>query len=72
VYLSQDAGTVRLRVSDDGAGFDAGASLPGSSGHYGLTGMRERAARIGGQLTITSSARGTIVEARIPCAGTRA
>ncbi|HEV8394219.1 MAG TPA: two-component regulator propeller domain-containing protein [Vicinamibacterales bacterium] len=72
VHLSQDAGTVRLRVTDDGAGFDAGASLPGSSGHYGLTGMRERAARIGGQLTITSSARGTSVEARVPCAGTRA
>jgi signal transduction histidine kinase len=43
--------TGRLIVSDDGRGFDAGAAYPG---HYGLVGMRERAAAIGGDIRISS------------------
>jgi signal transduction histidine kinase/ligand-binding sensor domain-containing protein len=45
---------LRLRVRDDGRGFDA--SQPSPTGHWGLIGMRERAAAIGATLTITSSA----------------
>lgn len=41
----------RLIVSDDGRGFDASAAYPG---HYGLVGMRERAASIGGDIRISS------------------
>jgi signal transduction histidine kinase len=41
----------RLIVSDDGKGFDAGAAYPG---HFGLVGMRERAAAIGGDIEISS------------------
>ena len=67
VHVEQDAGTVRLRITDDGVGFDVNARLAAGSGHYGLTGMQERAACTGGHLTITSSAgSGTTVEARIP------
>jgi len=58
----------RLRVQDDGTGFDA-ASLPngGREGHYGLSGMRERAAILGGDLTVWSQeGTGTAVELRIP------
>src|SRR5439155_21705710 len=39
---------VRLSVTDDGAGFDFSESAP--VGHYGLVGMKERAAQIGAEL----------------------
>jgi signal transduction histidine kinase/ligand-binding sensor domain-containing protein len=50
----QDAG-LELAVRDDGRGFDAESALPLAVGHYGLTGMRERAERIGGRMTLTSA-----------------
>jgi len=66
VDLHQDAGTIRLRVTDDGRGFDVDASRADATGHYGLTGMHERAARAGGRLSIERSTHGTVVEAVIP------
>jgi signal transduction histidine kinase len=68
VDLRQVADTLRLRVSDDGRGFDVDGMLAGDSHHYGLTGMQERATRLGGRLTVTSSTSGTVVEATVPCA----
>ncbi|QNI31657.1 hypothetical protein H7849_21760 [Alloacidobacterium dinghuense] len=50
------AGNLSLTISDDGRGFDRLDNAAVMSGHYGLQAMRERAARIGGNLTITSSA----------------
>jgi len=44
-----------LRVTDDGVGIDPTVLDQGKNGHYGLPGMRERAARIAGKLSITSS-----------------
>ena len=44
-----------LRVRDNGIGMDAVVLDKGRDGHFGLHGMRERAARIGGKLTIVSS-----------------
>jgi signal transduction histidine kinase len=38
----------------------------GREGHWGLTGMRERATRIGASLEISSSASGTEVHLSIP------
>jgi signal transduction histidine kinase len=53
-----------LDVSDDGVGFDAQGDFPG---HLGLRSMRERAARLGGTLTIASApGKGTSIRARIP------
>jgi ligand-binding sensor domain-containing protein/signal transduction histidine kinase len=43
-----------MEIRDDGRGF-AGAPPDGSSGHFGLTGMRERAEAIGASLTVESS-----------------
>ncbi len=43
---------IALEVRDDGRGFDPGD--PAAAGHFGLTGMRERAAALGGHLEITS------------------
>jgi len=44
-----------VRVSDNGVGIDPTVADQGKNGHFGLQGMRERAARIGGKLTIVSS-----------------
>jgi signal transduction histidine kinase len=58
---------VMLRVSDDGRGFDA-TRLPAlSSGHFGLFGMKERAEKVKGELTIESrQGQGTEVKLRVP------
>jgi signal transduction histidine kinase len=66
VKLRQQSENVVLRVTDNGRGFDVDAMLSAATGHYGVTGMRERAARVGGSLTVTSSSDGTVVEAIVP------
>lgn len=54
---------VTLRVADDGRGFDPNQRAGDADRHYGLAGMRERAAYVGGRLTISSAAgSGTAVE----------
>ena len=54
VQLNFAPHSLALRVSDDGRGFDPESLNPAGSGHYGLIGMRERAERIGGHLTLNS------------------
>ncbi|MGD0616822.1 MAG: two-component regulator propeller domain-containing protein [Bryobacteraceae bacterium] len=65
-----------LAVRDDGRGFDAASAIPLTVGHYGLTGMRERAERIGGRMTLTSApGLGTELAIFVPfaeCADTQA
>lgn len=64
-----DGTRLRLVVRDDGRGFDASAPAPGADGHFGLVGMRERAGRVGGEVTIRSEpGRGTevVLEAPLP------
>jgi PAS domain S-box-containing protein len=58
-----------LRVEDQGVGFDYGAALArGASG--GLSGIHERAALLGGHLTVESKpGGGTCVAARLPIQG---
>jgi signal transduction histidine kinase len=57
---------VCLRVADDGRGFDPDARLLRAR-RLGLTSMHERAASLGGALTITSApGQGTTVELRFP------
>jgi signal transduction histidine kinase len=59
-------GEFRLEIHDDGRGIDAQTLLRGRPSHYGLAGMRERAAGAGGKLAIVSSPEGTTVTLRIP------
>jgi signal transduction histidine kinase len=54
VELRYAPDSLALRVRDDGRGFDPESLSPAGSGHYGLIGMRERAERIGGHLTLNS------------------
>ena len=56
-----------LRVSDNGKGVPAQFVDGGKQGHFGLRGMRERAARIGAEFSLdTSSTAGTRITLRIP------
>lgn len=57
-------GKLTLTIQDDGIGFDANSKT--ASGHFGLVGMRERAALAGGQFKIESKhGKGTRVELTI-------
>jgi signal transduction histidine kinase len=53
---------LRVRVADDGRGFDTEQPTEG----FGLTGMRERAALMNGRLDVETAPGGTVVAARFP------
>jgi len=56
-----------LRVSDNGKGIPPKLADHGKEGHFGLRGMKERAARIGGRFDLTTSpTSGTEITVRIP------
>jgi signal transduction histidine kinase len=63
VEIEEDPNAVRVTVRDDGRGFDTAAKTSG----FGLLGMRERAALLGGAIEIESSPkRGTTIKATLP------
>jgi signal transduction histidine kinase len=65
VTIRQDAGRLRLEVGDDGLGFDAAAVRDG--GGLGLHNMAERAAGVGGRLTIAAApGKGTHIRVEVP------
>jgi signal transduction histidine kinase len=69
VQLEYGPAEIALEVRDDGRGFEErnGKRPDSPPGHYGLTGMRERAAVIGGTLEVTSEPGvGTTVRLRTP------
>ncbi|MGL5817002.1 MAG: sensor histidine kinase [Phycicoccus sp.] len=59
--------TIRFRVADDGVGFAVSPALT----THGLTGMRDRVRAAGGELTVQSSPRGTVVDGVVPDRGPR-
>lgn len=61
--LREEGGQVRLTVRDDGRGFDPQAQ---GRGTLGQRSMRERAAGVGGSLSVESGAGGTKVTLRLP------
>jgi len=67
VNVVDHADRLRMQVHDDGAGFDLKAAHPG---HLGLSTMADRAAMIGGQLSVTSMpGSGTTVVVSVPIGG---
>jgi signal transduction histidine kinase len=74
VAASPDGSSVVVSVTDDGRGLPPGApSGPrgdGLEGGFGLSGMRERAELVGGELTLAPApGRGTRVRLAVPLAG---
>ena len=68
VCLRYAPGALTIRVTDDGAGADP-AARAGPGGGHGLTGMTERAAAVGGELSAGPRADGGFeVTARLPVA----
>ncbi|MGL4176900.1 MAG: sensor histidine kinase, partial [Dermatophilaceae bacterium] len=59
--------TIRFRVADDGVGFTVSPAVT----THGLTGMRDRVRAAGGELTVQSSPRGTVVDGVVPDRGPR-
>lgn len=67
VRLLYDPKRVALEITDDGCGFDPAIVRSSGQGHFGLTGMRERAQQIRGQATIDSTpGNGTRVRIEAP------
>ncbi|HTW22098.1 MAG TPA: triple tyrosine motif-containing protein [Candidatus Baltobacteraceae bacterium] len=67
VELKYASGQFQLRVCDDGCGIAPEILLGGLNGHWGLSGMRERAERVGAHLHVFSKpSAGTEVELSVP------
>ncbi|MBX3739825.1 MAG: sensor histidine kinase [Akkermansiaceae bacterium] len=67
VRMEAADGQMRLSVADDGRGFDPSTAPGPDQGHFGLSSLSERLIRLGGSLDITSSEKGTILTAQVPC-----
>jgi signal transduction histidine kinase len=68
VRLRTGADAIEIEIADDGGGFDSALRVEG----FGLMGMHERAALVGGAIRVQSSGAGTTVRGRFPLAGERA
>lgn len=68
VSLHKHGDQLRVAVQDDGCGFAAASAKELiAGGHWGLTGMQERAAMLGGHLSVESApGQGTTIVARLP------
>jgi len=61
VMIAADNGTLMIRVTDDGGGFD-----PSTAVRSGLRGLQDRVDALGGRLEVTSSHSGTTLSASLP------
>jgi signal transduction histidine kinase len=67
VELGYKSSHLRVLIRDDGVGIDPQILRTGREGHWGLSGMRERAEKIGGKFRIlTRAPAGTEVELLVP------
>ncbi len=69
VSLRNYRSTLWIRITDNGRGFDMGSLDRDDGSGLGLFGMQERAALVGGSVSVTSTpGRGTEIEVRVPLA----
>ncbi|WP_348269926.1 two-component regulator propeller domain-containing protein [Edaphobacter paludis] len=69
IDLRYHSSRLTLTITDDGRGFEAADDSLPAKGHFGVQGMRERAAQIHARLSIESSpGRGTTVKLEAPIA----
>jgi signal transduction histidine kinase len=72
VALEASGAAVRMSVTDDGCGLPGPVDVESlkAGGHFGLAGMQERAANMGGTLSVEAAADGgTSVVVRVPADG---
>jgi signal transduction histidine kinase/ligand-binding sensor domain-containing protein len=71
IAVEYRAESVKLSISDDGAGFHLEEGLA-KTGHWGLKNMQERAAQLRGKCSITSApGHGTQIEVHVPLGRSR-
>ncbi|MGH7895174.1 MAG: sensor histidine kinase, partial [Candidatus Binatia bacterium] len=69
IALNRGPTHVRMTVADDGRGFEPGVAL-GTTGHFGLHGIRERAALLKGTARFDSTpGAGTRITVELPVEG---
>lgn len=67
LVLTIEPKQLRLRIEDDGSGFEPEDAFLSTRGNFGLIGMRERAERIKGELHLDSHrGKGTRVNVKVP------
>jgi len=64
IELSMDSGVLTLELSDNGCGIAAGALAKARS--FGIRGLHERAATVGGWVDLSSSSKGTSLILSVP------
>ncbi|HVE71554.1 MAG TPA: CheR family methyltransferase [Thermoanaerobaculia bacterium] len=75
VIVEREGESLRMIIEDDGRGFDVEGVLKGalSNGRFGILGMRERLALVGGSLLVESQPdSGTTLFVRVPVAARKA
>jgi len=68
IHLTYTAPELTLMITDNGKGFDVSQAPGPTQGHFGLSSMRNRVRRLGGEFTINTSPKGTRVIATVPLA----
>jgi signal transduction histidine kinase len=67
ISLDYSPQSISLQIADNGAGFAVADHAGPRDGHFGLLGISERAQRLGGKLTVTSTPdSGTVIRVEIP------
>lgn len=67
IELHFDSKVLRLRVCDDGCGFDSSKVVTSKNGGFGLVGMKERVQQLSGQFIVRSEpGQGTEIVAEVP------
>jgi ligand-binding sensor domain-containing protein/signal transduction histidine kinase len=67
IEIEYNEKSTRLRVADNGCGFDTSKAPSVRSGHFGLVGIRERAEQLGADLRVASvPGEGSVVEIVVP------
>jgi len=65
IRIARSPAGLETTITDNGAGFSA-AQAASSRTHLGLQSMKERAAALGGTLSVTTAANGTTIRAEFP------
>jgi signal transduction histidine kinase len=68
IRIGEEENSVRVTVTDDGTGFDAGSiGMAGAEGGFGLFSIRERVKSYGGRIVIESEpGKGARVDVMLP------